>query len=201
MEKDLTPEESLQIIQKSISISRQNLREQSFFYLYWGWVLIMASISHYFVLKYYLGTEQYQKAGWSSLILWGTFLFVALLIQFIIISRMKKRERVETHLDRYMKIIWSMAGILMGFMAFFSLKVGSTPPAFILAVTAMATAVSGLMLRFRILLFGSLVFLVSSVVAIYVSGLNQTLVVAVAMVLGYLLPGYILRYSKNGDNV
>lgn len=201
MEKTLTPEESLQIIQKSISITRQNLREHSFFYLYWGWILIVASISHYFVLRHFIIAEQYHKLGFASLLLWGITIGVAFLIQFIILSRNKKSERVETHLDRYMKIVWTLAGGLMGLMAFLSLKVGSNPPAFILAVTAMAIAVSGLMLRLRVLLFGSAVFMVASVVAIYIDSPIQLLVCAAAMVLGYLVPGYILRYSKEGNNV
>ncbi|MFC2113285.1 hypothetical protein ACFLTA_08460 [Bacteroidota bacterium] len=201
MEKTLTPEESLQIIQKSISISRQNLREHSFFYLFWGWVLIVASLTHYFVLEYFIRTEQYHKLGAASLILWGSFIGVGMLILFIYLSRNKKREWVETHVDRYMKYIWTTAGVLMCLLAFFSLKVGSNPPAFILAVTAMATAMSGLMLRLRILLMGSLVFVVSSVVAIFIQSPAQLLVVAAAMVLGYLVPGYILRYSKDRNNV
>ncbi len=201
MEKTLTPEESLQIIQKSISISRQNLREQSFFYLYWGWILIVASVSHYFVLRHLILTEQYNKLGFASLLLWGITIGAAMLIQVLILSRSKKSERVETHVDRYMKILWTTAGALMGLLAFFSLKIGSNPPAFILAVTAMAIAVSGLMLRLRVLLFGSAVFMVASVVAIYIDSPIQLLVVAAAMVLGYLVPGYILRYSKEGSNV
>ena len=65
----------------------------------------------------------------------------------------------------------------------------------------MATAVSGLMVRFRPLIIGGLVFLVAAIVSIYLRGTEQLLVLAIAMVFGYLIPGYILRSSKNGDDV
>ena len=52
MEKTLTPEESLRIIQRSISNSRRNMREGSFYYLLWGWSLILASLANYFLIRY-----------------------------------------------------------------------------------------------------------------------------------------------------
>ncbi|HEC43666.1 MAG TPA: hypothetical protein ENI20_12650 [Bacteroides sp.] len=201
MEQTLTPEESLQIIQKSISNLRNNMREGSFYYLTWGWALILASLSSYFVIEHYIKIEQYQKINIMSLLTWSIFIAAALVVQFIVRSRSKKRDRVMTHLDRYVKIIWILAGMLMGLMVFLSLKVNTYPTPFILGVTAMATAVSGLMCRFHPLVFGSVVFLIAAIVAIYLQGTQQLLVFAVAMAFGYLIPGYLLRASKNGNNV
>ena len=166
MEKSLTPEESLQIIQKSISNSRKNLREGSFYYL-----------------------------------LWGIFVTGAIVIQSIALSRERKGEGVVTHLDRYLKIVWILAGLLMGLMVFLSYKVGAFPTPFILGVTAMATGICGLTVRFRPLIIGAIVFLAAAVVAIYVEGTAQLLVLAGALILGYLVPGYLLRRIKNGDDV
>ena len=201
MEKSLTPEESLQIIQKSISNSRKNMREGRFYYLLWGWAHILASLANNFVIRYYHRIEQYEKIMLMSLLTWGVFVIGAMIIQYVVIARSRKGEKVVTHLDRYIMIIWIIAGLLMGLMAFLSLKVGAYPTSFILGVTAMATAVSGLMVRFRPLVFGAVVFLLAAVVAIYMEGTTQLLVFAVAMVLGYLVPGYILRTVKNGDIV
>ena len=201
MEQTLTPEESLQIIQKSISNSRKNLREGSIFYLVWGWTLILASLSNYFVIGHYVRIEQYQKINLMSMLTWGVFVLGAMLIQFLFISRKGKEKRVLTHLDWYLKIIWTLAGLLMVLMVFLSLKVSAYPTPFILGVTAMATAVSGLMVKFRQLVMGAVVFLIAAVFASFLDGTEQLLVFAGAVVFGYLVPGYILRTSKNGDNV
>lgn len=201
MEKTLTPEESLQIIQKSISNSRKNMREGSFYYLLWGWALILASLANYFLIRYLIGKERYGDIMLMSLLAWGVFIIVAMIIQFVYQSRVSERERVVTHLDRYITIIWITAGLLMGLMAFLSLKLDAYPTPFILGVTAMATAVSGLMLRFRPLVIGAVIFLAAAVISSFMRGTDQLLIFAVAMALGYLIPGYILRTSKNGDSV
>jgi hypothetical protein len=201
MEKTLTPEESLRIIQKSISNSRKNMREGSFYYLLWGWALILASLANYFLIRYLIGQERYDDIMLMSLLAWGVFIIAAMIIQFVYQSRVSKRERVVTHLDRYITIVWITAGLLMGLMAFLSLKLDSYPTPFILGVTAMATAVSGLMLRFRPLVIGAVIFLAAAVISSFMRGTDQLLVFAVAMALGYLIPGYIIRSLKNGDSV
>ncbi len=200
MDKTLTPEESLQIIQKSISNSRKNMREGSFYYLLWGWALILASLACYFVIRYYVRIERYEMIQVLCSIIFGGTVTGAIIIQFIVLARTKKQAKVKTHLDRYIATVWITAGLLMGLMVFLSLTLDTYPTPFILGVTAMATAVSGLMVRFRPLVFGSIVFLIASIIAIYLRGDDQLLVFAIAMVLGYLVPGYILRSSKNiGD--
>ncbi len=136
-----------------------------------------------------------------SLLAWGVFIIAAMIIQFVYQSRSGKKERVVTHLDRYLTILWVSAGMLMGLMTFLSLKVNAYPTPFILGVTAMATAVSGLMVRFRPLVIGAMVFLAAAVISSFLNGTDQLLVFAVAMLLGYLIPGYIIRSLKNGENV
>jgi hypothetical protein len=201
MEKTLTPEESLQIIQISISNSRKNIREGSFYYLIWGWALILASLANYFLIRRLIRLEKYDDIMFSSLLAWGVFILAALILQYIFKSRSNRQERVVTHLDRYIMIIWIAAGLLMGLMVFLSLKLDAYPTPFILGVTAMATAVSGLMVRFRPLVIGAVIFLAAAVISSYLRGTDQLLVFATAMVFGYLVPGYIIRTSRDGSDV
>ena len=201
MEKTLTPEESLQIIQRSISNSRRNMREGSFYYLLWGWALILASLANYFLIRHLIRLERYDDIMLRSLLAWGVFILAAMIIQFVYQGRARKRERVVTHLDRYIMIIWVAAGLLMGLMAFLSLKIDSYPTPYILGVTAMATAVSGLMIRFRPLVAGGVIFLAAAVVSSFLKGTDQLLVFAVAVGLGYLIPGYLIRTGKNVEDV
>ena len=201
MEQTLTPEESLQIIQKSILNSRKNMRDGSFFYLLWGWTLILSSLTNYFLINYLIKIEQYEGIWIKSLLTWLAFVTVAMVIQFTKISRASKVERVKTHLDRYIMIIWMAAGILMTLMVFLSSMVDSTPTPFILGVTAMAAGVTGLMVKFRPVFLGAIVFFIAAVVASFLNGTDQLLVFAAAIALGYLIPGYILRKIKSENNV
>jgi hypothetical protein len=49
---------------------------------------------------------------------------------------------------------------------------------------------------FRPLTIGGTVFLLSAIASLYVSQENTLLLVAGAVLLGYLIPGYLLKYSK-----
>ena len=52
MEKDnLTPEESFEIINKAISNFKMNYKENALVFLLWGWILTLASISNFIILK------------------------------------------------------------------------------------------------------------------------------------------------------
>jgi hypothetical protein len=42
---------------------------------------------------------------------------------------------------------------------------------------------------------------VASIVAVFLGGLGQTLVVAISLMFGYLIPGYMLRNIKDEDHV
>ena len=201
MEKTMTPEESLQIIQRSISHSRKNLKEGSFYYILWGWAMILGSLSNYGVLRYYLQNESYEGLWWKSMITWLVFIGIAIVIQLVRVSRSASRHVVKTHLDRYIITLWLSSGVLMSLMVFLSFKVDAYPVPFILAVTALATFVSGMMVRFTPLIAGGIIFLISAIIAIYLQGTEQLLVFAGAMVLGYLIPGYMLRTIKNGEDV
>ncbi len=197
----MTIEESLQIIQKSISNSRKNMRDGSFYYLLWGWSLILASLSNYAVLRYYIQAEAYAGLWWKSMLVWIIFLGIAALIQFMQIARSSEKEKVITHLDRYITILWLSAGVIMALMVFLSFKVNSYPTPFILGITALATFVSGAMVRYKPLMIGGFIFLLASIISIYFGGLEQLIVFAIAMALGYLIPGYLLRTIKIDENV
>lgn len=201
MEKIMTPEESLQVIQKTISNSRRNMREGSFYYVLWGWALILASLANYAMLKYYIQKEIYTGLWWKSFLVWMIFLVIGTVIQRIRIARTPGRDKVITHLDRYITILWLTSGAIMGLMVFLAYMVDSYPVPFILGITALATFVSGMMVRYIPLIIGGFVFLIASVIAIYIGGLEQLLIFAGAMVLGYLVPGYMLRTIKNGNDV
>ncbi len=201
MKDTMTPEESLQIIQKTISNSRKNMREGSFYYLLWGWGLILASLSNYAVLRYYITKEAYASLWWKSLLTWMIYIGIAMIIQYVHTTRASRKEKVFTHLDRYITTLWLSSGAIMALMVFFAFKVDSYPVPFILGITALATFVSGMMVRYTPLIVGGVIFLISAILAMYVGGLEQLLVFAGAMILGYLIPGYMLRTIKNGSDV
>lgn len=60
----------------------------------------------------------------------------------------------------------------------------------------MATFVSGIIIRFKPLLVGGVIFWVAGTLCFIVSPLDQYLVGGAAMIFGYLIPGYMLSRAK-----
>jgi hypothetical protein len=60
----------------------------------------------------------------------------------------------------------------------------------------MTSFISGMTIRFAPLIAGGILFTVVSIVSVFVPGLTQRLLVLVSTVLGYLVPGYMLKIVK-----
>jgi hypothetical protein len=196
-EKMMTPEESIQFIRESILISRKNLRENGFYYLMWGWLLTFASFTNYFLIRYLHSKKMYEQIFITSSVVWGIFVAVGIAVVFIYISKTGKKDAVITHLDRIISTLWFTAGITFVLIIFFCYRYESYPTPYILAITGMVTFISGMVVRFKPLIAGGILFAVVSIVSIFVSPLSQLLLVAISLAIGFLIPGYLLKTVKD----
>jgi hypothetical protein len=200
-EKTMTPEESIQYIRKSIINSRKNLKENGFYYLFWGWLLTFASVTNYFLIRYLHTRELYKQIFIASSIAWAVFVAVGFIIMFIYKNKTGKRNLIITHLDRVLTTLWLSAGVVFALIVLFCYYNESYPTPYILAITGMVTFISGMVVRFTPLIAGGVVFAVLSIVSIFIPGLSQLLLMAIALVLGFLIPGYLLKTSKEYNHV
>src|SRR5688500_16542191 len=51
-EKSLSPQENLQLITDAITRTKENIKENSFPFLLWGWLITIASYSFFFLHQY-----------------------------------------------------------------------------------------------------------------------------------------------------
>jgi FtsH-binding integral membrane protein len=77
-----------------------------------------------------------------------------------------------------------------------------TPPVpMVLIVAGFATFMSGILIRFRPLVFGGIVLWVGAALCLAVAVREHSLVEAGAIVLGYLVPGYMLNRKTRRSHV
>ena len=177
------------------------MKDGSFYYLLWGWVLLIASLLCYFVLRYLIVNEIYEGMYWKSMLCWVVPIVGGLIIGKIIKMRKRKNEIVRTHIDRYLAILWTAAGFTFVIMVFICYLLDVYPTPFILVGVGLVTFVSGFMVRFNPLMIGGIIFSAAGIVSAFTPGLAQLLIFAAALVPGYLVPGYLLKVTKNGSNV
>ena len=91
MEKnDLTPEESFVIINKAIANFKMNYKENAQVFLLWGWILTLASISNFIILKMLNSWEAWEHKGFLILGNWVVFILIGSIILYFIVRKEKK---------------------------------------------------------------------------------------------------------------
>lgn len=194
--KILTPEDSLNLIEKFISNYRKNYQSDSYYFLLWGWIIAVASLSHFVILRVLLTLEKYSLINLLSAVNWGLFLILGYLLLFSHIRRKSTKNITRSHLDRFITTLWQTTGWVLLLVVLISLQLGQYPTPFILPVVGLATLINGRIIQFNPLKWGGIIFFIFAIVAAFVINEYQLLVNAVAIILGYIIPGYMLRNSK-----
>jgi len=186
--KQLNPNESLNIISKAINQTKENIKEQSFYFILWGCLVPLASIAHYLMLK--LTDLEHSYIPWLIIIPIGWI--------FSIIYSIKKKntKKYETYFDMFLKYLWIVIGLSFIGIIFISFYLNINPTVFILLLAGIGTLVSGLTMKFKPLSYGGVALFIFSIVSLFVDSSDTLLVNAIAVVVGYLIPAYLLKKSE-----
>ncbi len=193
---DLSPQESLDIIQKAITRYKMNYRESSTTFLLWGWILTLASISNFIILRILNNMEAHQLKGLLSLANWALFSLIGFVFLYFSQRNIDKNKKVYSSLDGYIKTIWIVAGSAFFVGTLICIRLGIAPPPVMLLIAGIATTTSGLFIKYKPVIFGGIAFFVFSVAATFVSNEYVALIVGAAIIFGYLVPGYLLKSVK-----
>jgi len=185
--ENLTPSQSLDLIQSMIRQAQGNMLNNSFYFILWGWTVVIANIGVYILFQF---TEvPYPHLMWLIAI-------PAWIVTMVHGSRQGKLPGKTTHLDRVNMWLWISYGLCILPFVVFMQKINYNVNPVILLLTSLPTFLGGIMLRFRPLILGGISFYLFAIVCFVVSPLNQYLVGAVAITCGYLIPGYLLRATR-----
>ncbi len=196
MEKEtgLSHLEGLEIIQSMINKAKDRFSENGHLYLLWGWVVFICSVTEFVMLNY--TRFEYHYLVW-------TVCWLVVIYQTFYLARRKKKEQVRTYTHDILGYVWLafvVSMFLMGFL--FGRILGEqyylmVSPGF-LVLYGIPTFLSGIILRFRPLLIGGIACWVLSVIAAFVPPQFQLLFLSAAMLIAWIIPGYLLRskYKK-----
>ncbi|MEN8117141.1 MAG: hypothetical protein ABFS16_09190 [Bacteroidota bacterium] len=193
---NLTPEESFNIINKAIANFKMNYREYANIFLYLGWVFTLASLSNFIILKILRSKEAYELSGLFSLSNWVVYSIIGFIILFFMERKTKKNKKVYSHLESYIKDLWKVAAASFFIGTIICIKLEISPPSIMLLIAGIATTTSGLLIKFRPMIIGGMSFFVFSVASTFVLDEHIALIVAAAIICGYLIPGYLLKSTK-----
>lgn len=183
-EKSISTEESLAIIQDMIRKTRAHYSDNSFYFIFWGWLTFVASLSHYLLLPHF-----HAAASLSWLLM-----PLGAIVTGLYGRKQEKRRMAKTQLEEHIGVLWMALGLALLVLVggTIILRNNSLMPLFIL-LYAIGTFITGKFIQFKPLVLGGAACFAISLVSFLFEGREQLLMVALAILLSYLIPGHMLK--------
>jgi hypothetical protein len=190
--KELTNDESLHIIKNMILAAKQDFEDDSFYYLFWGWLVFIASISHFVLLQ---TSFAHPYISWMLMPIGG-------IITAIYGSRQAKQKKVKTYMDHFLKFLVIAFVISLMIILFSMNKLGLSSYPMIMLTYATFLFVSGGAIESKPIMFGGIINWIGCIIAFFVTFEHQLLILALAVLFGYIIPGYMLkRQNTRNSNI
>ncbi len=188
-EKFMTGEESLKVITAMINKTRVNVIQSSFHLLFWGWLIFVSSLSEFLLWKF---------TDFASP--WYVWFFVIPGVFVSMIYGFTKGRKASLHTYAEGIYVWIWMAFLIAslvLVVIHSSNMESFAP-YILLLAAIPTFLSGIVLKFRPLIWGGVSFWIFALAAHFGGPTVSGLAMPAATITGYLIPGYLLR--KKGSH-
>lgn len=188
-DKVLTEKESLDLISQMIRNTRSRLEDNSGIpFLIWGYTTVIVA-----VIVWSLVTTSGNYLWhwlWFAIPVFGGTLW---LLNYK--KQLNNRSRVITFVDRAISHVWMVFGIASFMISIISFLT-YIPILFIVLLTmGMATAITGLIIRFKPIIFSGFIGILFSPLCVIVRDTSSILIFAAIFVLMMVIPGHMLNYT------
>jgi len=194
-EPEFSPEQSLKLISSMIETTKNSLNDSSPYFLLWGWSAFLACLGQYALKVWFHYPRHYD--------VW-LIVPVVLVIHIIFVVRDSKRKRVKTFIDQAGSYLWIAIGLSFFAEAFVNSNIGWDHSYFSYSILyGIGTFVSGGLIKFRPLILGGLSCFLITIISTFLMPDYQILMLALALLTSYLIPGYLLRakFRKQSQDV
>lgn len=191
----MNEQESLAVIKEMIDRTRTNFKDQSFYYLMWGW-LVVGSVIVQAIL--------YNQGSAYHWVVWPIMGFVGGITSGIYGKKQGVKAGHITHMDRAMMFVWVgfiiylVLVLIMASTSKFGEHGWKTSFLLIMGLYGLGTFISGGLLKFKPLIYGGvasfiLVALTAFIPALFADFNRALIMLAVSIIVSYLIPGYMLK--------
>ena len=185
-ERRISEHESLHLIQQMIQVAKEDHRENGEGWLLWGWLLFLASTISAVLI--YMHVEGVFSWVWTGTLVVGIALYL--------FSRQKRRnEEVKTYVQELLDRLGTGFFIsLFAVVAASAISKQGFAFGYFYILYALWMYIYGSAIRFRPLIIGAYINWAAAMAIFLLADFGLIMIVsAVAVLFGYLVPGYILR--------
>jgi hypothetical protein len=196
IEKEFTPEESLRLISQIITGAKRNVKYSSYYFILWGWVIIIASLTCFFVIRHLVSIRHFEHINFWASMSWVIPIFIGLIINIFYVKSNRHTELVKNKIGNIIRMLWYSNAGAIAIGCFIASRINFYPAPIIFIIVAIPTFITGYIIKFKPLMAGGVILALVSILSVYVMNEFQLLVTAGGMLAGYLIPGYMLRNNK-----
>lgn len=189
MDNTITPEQSLRLIDDTIREAKRSFQKVHFYFLLWGVLFALAGLVSYLMM---------QNGSPMHWVIWPVMGIVGGIVAGVHGAKQVKKQGATTTMDRVHMWLWTANTITLILLLIGLVARGVDPNPFILCLIGMPTFISGALMRFRPLMLGGILFWIIGLASFFVLQEYSSLVFSGAIVLGYIVPGLLLKTEENG---
>jgi hypothetical protein len=193
-ERKLTEKESLELISQMIRNTQTKMEENSgTIFLIWGYLSVFTTLLIWSLL---LISLNYQ---WQWL--WFLIPVGGSLLRVLHDKKESRKPHANTYIDRVLGYIWKVLGIAAFALSMIAIFNYVLPILFIIVLLmGIGTALTGLVIRFRPLVYSGILGMMASVVFLFVGWQIQLPVFAAVFLVMMVIPGHILNHTARKRN-
>ena len=192
---ELNPQKSFELIESMINRAKDRFAEDGSLYLLWGWAVFICSLSQFILLHYFAYPRHYLVwlASW-----------IVIVYQVIYLRKRHRTQKVRTYTDHIIAFVWITFAIVIFLVAFLigrltggDYYIHINP--LLLALYGMPTFLTGIIVKFKPLILGGIGCWILSILTTFIASYDyQFLMIPAAMLIAWIIPGYLLRakYKK-----
>ncbi|MBS1632902.1 MAG: hypothetical protein JST10_10060 [Bacteroidetes bacterium] len=188
-EEVFSPEQSLKVIRSMLEKTKQDFSDNYFYTLLWGWLIFIAAIGEY-CLKVILEYPQHY-------LVWN-LMWVGAVISIISGIKNGKKKKVETYMSQTMMYFGIGCGIMFTILAFMFIYFNNWKIAFpvYFLLYGFISFISGAIIRYTPLRWAGAACWAVSIASVFVEFDIQLLLMALAAVVGFIIPGYMMKAEQ-----
>ncbi len=183
--------EALTLIENMILTAKREIKDNGFYYMFWGYLVFLSALTDYFLL---MGNNNNHALVWAIAMPMGG------IVSIVKGLKDKKKQEVETYVDEMFKQLMIAFTISLIIVCFIMPMTQNNWRSFfptLMVIYAFALYVSGGIIRFKALQFGAIAVWILGAIAFMLPYQHQLLLLAAGVLLGFVIPGHLLNLKFN----
>lgn len=189
-------QQSLHVMQEMIQVSQKKLKNDGILFIIWGWLMFFNYAYNYLLGFVVLPYPIKKGIDYSGIVI--AFAAVAFSIYYIL----KQRKKVQTYIGISLRYVWfslvacQMLTSMIIYNVLHVVNFELQHPIFMMFI-AFATVITGGILRYRMIIFGGIIFGLLAFVGSYFNLREQMVLEAIAWLIAFIIPGHLLYANRN----